>query len=66
MLFNNHPSNHVEQGIIDEVFVAHKECRVKVLGVFWHAISPSICDLVPGNYVQIIGRQNLKLVVTPL
>lgn len=66
MLFNQHPNNHLEQGIVDEVFASYKECRVKLHGVYWHAISQGDFDLVPGDYVQVVGRQNLKLVITPL
>lgn len=56
----------MQHGVVDEILAPQRECRVKVHGVYWHAISQGNFDFVPGDQVQVVGRQNLKLLIISL
>ncbi|WP_163695343.1 NfeD family protein [Adonisia turfae] len=54
------------EGIVDEVLKPYQEWRVKVHGVYWHACSQVNFNFSPGDHIQVVGRNNLKLVIAPM
>ena len=51
-------------GVIDSVVRQRHEWRVRVHGVYWSAIASQPIELLPGNHIQVVGRQNVKLIIT--
>lgn len=61
-------SRHTEdiEGVIDEVIAPGKEWRVRVYGIYWHAVTKGKNHFEPGQHVSVIGRKHLKLVILPI
>ncbi|MEO0348538.1 MAG: NfeD family protein [Cyanobacteria bacterium P01_A01_bin.15] len=64
MFFEDLPDEYVE-GLVDEVVRPGKEWRIKVHGVYWYAMSQAERDFSPGDYVRVVGRKNLRLIIAP-
>jgi len=66
----NLPSVHLSdiefQGLVDRAIVPPFPGRVEYQGSTWPAISSENIPLHPGELVQIVGRDNLTLLVTPV
>jgi hypothetical protein len=54
------------QGLVDRAIVPPFPGRVEYQGSTWPAISSENIPLHPGELVQIVGRDNLTLLVTPV
>ena len=64
-LFNRRTT--FKQGKVDEVLQPGAECRVKVDGVFWHALVPAgLRCFAPGDHIQVVGRHGTKLLIIPM
>lgn len=66
MFPNKWTETNCDKGIVDEVLRPKQEWRVKVHGVYWHALSKADFNFSPGDYVQVVGRNNLKLLISPI
>jgi membrane protein implicated in regulation of membrane protease activity len=51
-------------GVIDSVIQQGQEWRVYVQGRYWGALAVQPVDLQPGDRIQVVGRQNIKLLIT--
>jgi len=51
-------------GVIESVVRQGHEWRVRVSGVYWSAITTRPVELCPGDSVEVVGRQNLKLIIS--
>ena len=54
------------QGLVEQAIVPPFPGRVEYQGSTWPAISSQNIPLNPGEVVQIVGRDNLTLLVTPV
>lgn len=63
-------SNHrdfrtqIVTGVIDSIVRQGQEWRVRVYGVYWSALTKEAVEFFPGDSIQVIGRQNTKLLIT--
>lgn len=62
----NDSKERVKEGVIDEVLEPRHEWRVKVHGVYWHARTKGNANFSPGDHVQVVGRNDLKLLIVPI
>jgi membrane protein implicated in regulation of membrane protease activity len=56
--------NQTINGVIDSVVRQEHEWRVQVYGVYWTALATQPVRLLPGDRIQVVGRQNQKLIIT--
>jgi membrane protein implicated in regulation of membrane protease activity len=50
-------------GVIDSVVRPELEWRVRVHGVYWTALANQPTRLLPGDRIQVVGRQNQTLII---
>ena len=55
-----------KRGEIDEVLTQGAECRVKVDGVFWHALVPAGLIFEAGDPIKVVGQHETKLLIIPM
>jgi membrane protein implicated in regulation of membrane protease activity len=51
-------------GVVDSVVQQGMEWRVRVYGVYWTALATEPVQLLPGDRIQVVGRQNQTLIIT--
>jgi membrane protein implicated in regulation of membrane protease activity len=51
------------QGVIDKVICQGVEWRVRVNGSYWSAYALSRSNFFPGDLIQVVDRQNQKLLI---
>jgi membrane protein implicated in regulation of membrane protease activity len=54
------------EGTIEQC--GENQIKVRALGSIWRAILPAQCgetSLVPGQFVQVLGRKGIRLIVSP-
>lgn len=59
-------SSFYGKGIVSETIAPHRTERVQFQGSWWSALCEQEVTLTPGKIVQVIGRQNITLLVQPL
>lgn len=59
-------AKEAKEGVIDEILNPGKEWRVKVQGIYWHARTTVGTNFSPGEHIQVVGRQNSKLLIAPM
>ncbi|EKQ67645.1 membrane protein implicated in regulation of membrane protease activity [Leptolyngbyaceae cyanobacterium JSC-12] len=59
-------SSFYGKGIVSETIAPHQTGRVRFQGSWWSALCEQEVTLPPGKMVQVIGRQNITLLVQPL
>lgn len=55
-----------KKGEVDEVLTPGAECRIRVDGVFWHALVPAGLIFAAGDPVKIVGQHETKLLIVPM
>lgn len=55
-----------KKGEVDEVLMPGAECRVRVDGVFWHALVPAGLSFEAGDPVKVVGQHESKLLIIPM
>jgi membrane protein implicated in regulation of membrane protease activity len=65
-MYSSNSRERSKRGKVDEILTPGAECRVKVDGVFWHALVPAGLSFSPGDYIQVVGQHGIKLLVIPL
>ncbi len=60
---NNITTQTASEGVIDKVIHQGHKWRVRVHGVYWFAQSVKPAHFLPGDYVQVVGRQNMTLLI---
>ena len=58
--------NDFSEGFVLEIYRPGEEWIVKVNDVYWRALSVSETDLSPGDRIQVIRQENIKLLISPL
>jgi membrane protein implicated in regulation of membrane protease activity len=55
-----------KKGEVDEVLTPGVECRVRVDGVFWHALVPAGSIFEAGDPIRVVGQQEFKLLIVAI
>ena len=63
---NQHSESILTEGIVTDIVTEGKEWIVRVHGIYWHARSQSSSSFAPGDIVQVTGRKDVKLFITPM
>lgn len=63
---SNRKRNELNEGFVLEISRPGKEWIVKVNDVYWRAMSVSDVNLLPGDRIQVIGQENIKLLISPI
>lgn len=56
----------ISEAIIDEILVPGHQWRIRFRGSFWVAESLVVNNFLPGDRVEVVARQGLKLIIEPL
>lgn len=59
------PATRYEEGIVTKVVYQAKEWRVEFRASYWSARPYQPCTLVPGDFVRVVGIDNITLLVEP-
>jgi membrane protein implicated in regulation of membrane protease activity len=51
-------------GVVDSIVNQGQEWRIRVHGVYWTAMATQPVEFNLGDRVQVIGRQNIKLIIS--
>lgn len=57
---------YMGNGIIDQVVTPEQLFRIKFSGSYWSAKTINPYVLHPGDFVRVIGRQSITLLVEPI